>query len=310
MTQTMIQLTLRLEGGDDSPSFDEVADGRGLPLDVERMLGARIAYGRMASDALQRRSLPPRERRRLEAAVEAGKRAMMRLVLGNRALAVSAARRSRHGRESLQDAIQDALIGLIKAAMHFRSDRQAPFATYAMYWIRHELRRAPSLHASMRIPAYVHELTIHPLLDDPSLNDEAAANRIQAVLRAAPTASAHRYAPRFTADRVRALRAARAPSVSIHQLSEDGGERALRDSRASVEDDALQRIESEAIHAALQRLSPQEREAVVRRFWSDQTIPDIAHAMHIAPLMVRSLLNTALRRLRDTPEIQSIREPR
>jgi RNA polymerase sigma factor (sigma-70 family) len=298
----MVQTTFLPFVGDPSPDLDQQQpDGRGLSPEIERLLGIRIAHGRMAVHALRRRpNMPKRERRRLEEIVDQADRAMWLLVMGNRALAVYAAHRYQRGSGSMQDAIQDALIGVVKAAKNFRPETNVPFSSYAMFWIRHELRRAALLRESIRVPTYVKELHIQEILDDASLSDDQAAHCIQQALQSSPSVSARRYAHRFTADRVRSIRLARTPSVSIHEHEEGGAH--------SVEDEAIRRLESEAIRAALHRLDPQEKEVVVRRFFYDQTVTSIAERMALSPLTVRSLLNKALTRLRKSPELRSIRD--
>src|SRR5690625_2322399 len=62
--------------------------------------------------------------------------ALARLVTAYMRLAISMAGRYRRHGTSMQDLVQEAHIGLIKAAARFDPDRGVRFSTYAMWWIR------------------------------------------------------------------------------------------------------------------------------------------------------------------------------
>lgn len=62
--------------------------------------------------------------------------ALQRLVTAYMRLAISMASRYRRHGASMPDLVQEAHIGLIKAAARFDPDRGVRFSTYAMWWIR------------------------------------------------------------------------------------------------------------------------------------------------------------------------------
>lgn len=63
-------------------------------------------------------------------------KALHRLVTAYMRLAVSMARKFRHYGVSQQDLIQEAGMGLMKAAEKFDPDREVRFSTYAQWWIK------------------------------------------------------------------------------------------------------------------------------------------------------------------------------
>jgi len=63
-------------------------------------------------------------------------KALDRLIMAYMRLAISMAARYRHHGTSMPDLVQEAHVGLIKAAARFDPDRGVRFSTYAMWWIR------------------------------------------------------------------------------------------------------------------------------------------------------------------------------
>ena len=84
--------------------------------------------------------------------------AKQRLVEHNIRLAISVARKYSQAGVPLEDLIQEALIGVDRAAEKFDWRKGLKFSTYAMWWIRHFIQRA--LHknrATIRIPGHIVE---------------------------------------------------------------------------------------------------------------------------------------------------------
>ncbi|KIG17929.1 RNA polymerase sigma factor RpoD [Enhygromyxa salina] len=82
-----------------------------------------------------------------------------RFVTANLRLAVSLARRLAQGRLPMQDAIQEANIGLLKAVERFDHRRGFRFSTYASWWIRHAVSRAISNKGQqVRLPVHIQDV--------------------------------------------------------------------------------------------------------------------------------------------------------
>jgi RNA polymerase sigma-70 factor (sigma-E family) len=66
----------------------------------------------------------------------------------------------------------------------------------------------------------------------------------------------------------------------------------------SAEESAMERAEHDEVLAALHRLSPRQRQAIVLRYWSDLPEPEIAAAMGVSAGAVKSHTHRAMTTLR------------
>ena len=99
---------------------------------AEERFGFAAARARLAEllDAETERALARRWRD------EADQQALHRLVTAYMRLAISMAAKYRRYGASMNDLVQEAHIGLLKAAARFDPDRGVRFSTYAVWWIR------------------------------------------------------------------------------------------------------------------------------------------------------------------------------
>lgn len=82
--------------------------------------------------------------------------ARKRLIESNMRLVINIARSYRTRNISLEDLIQEGLLGLIQAAERFDPDRELRFSTYATHWIRQAIGRAiDNKSKAIRLPAHV-----------------------------------------------------------------------------------------------------------------------------------------------------------
>jgi RNA polymerase primary sigma factor len=80
------------------------------------------------------------------------------LVQGNLRLAITIAKRYQGRGLALADLIQEANVGLIKAAVRFDFATGNRFSTFAAWWVRHAIYRALYEHARIvRLPEHMHE---------------------------------------------------------------------------------------------------------------------------------------------------------
>jgi RNA polymerase primary sigma factor len=107
--------------------------------------------------------LTPDEEKRLGDRIQTGDRAARdRLILANLRLVVRVARGYSRCGLGLADLIEAGNLGLLTAAERFDPSRNVPFASYALFWIKLEIRNA--LNNSMRairFPAYMVNLVRH-----------------------------------------------------------------------------------------------------------------------------------------------------
>ncbi|WP_139326692.1 sigma-70 family RNA polymerase sigma factor [Pseudomonas flexibilis] len=81
-----------------------------------------------------------------------------RMICSNLRLAYSVAKKYQWSTESLDDLVQEANIGLMKAVDRFDWRRGFRFSTYAMWWIRQQIARAITDKARVvRVPVHMHD---------------------------------------------------------------------------------------------------------------------------------------------------------
>jgi len=89
--------------------------------------------------------------------LERGARAKETLITANLRLVVALAQQCRARSDpAFPDLVQEGTLGLMQAVEQFDPTHGYRFATYAVWWIRHRLRRAVADHGTMlRYPAYI-----------------------------------------------------------------------------------------------------------------------------------------------------------
>ena len=93
-------------------------------------------------------------------ALKGNKRARNELIQRNLRLAVSVAKKMHRKGTDLEDLIQEANIGLMKAVEKFDPSKGFRFSTYAHWWIRQAVGRHIQMHCrSIRIPSHAQGLS-------------------------------------------------------------------------------------------------------------------------------------------------------
>ena len=198
-------------------------------------------------------------------------------------LAERLARRYAWGREPVDDLVQVACMGLVKAVDRFDHQRGLAFSTYAVPTIVGELKRhlrdtTWSLHVSQRMRQRVLEVT-------------RTADALQGKLGRSPTAQEIAEAIDMpVACVVEAAEAATAfETASLDGLAPEGG----------CEDDRFELVEYGAIlQPALGALPGRERLILQLRFDQDMTQGEIARALGMSQMHVSRLLRRSLGKLR------------
>jgi RNA polymerase sigma-B factor len=240
------------------------------------------------------------EDRRLRSKAQTGdERAQQRLIEKHLPLATDLARRYGHRGEPLDDLVQVARLGLIKAAARWDPSR-GPVTAYAMPTIMGELRRyfrdsawpvrAPrGLQESYREIAVVRDALLQELGREPKIDDLA-----------------HRLAlDRETV--VEALRGAQARvPVSLDRPLRSASRAATthRDALVDRRDDLRRCEDSVALSQVSAGLPTREREVVRMRFQSDMVQKDIAARLGCTQVHVSRILRGAvleMRRVADVP---------
>jgi RNA polymerase sigma-B factor len=197
--------------------------------------------------------------------------------------------------EPLEDLVQVAMLGLVKAAKRFDPDRGSDFPRYAVPTILGELRRHfRDACWAVRVPRGLQELT---------LRVQAGVEELSRELGRSPTVAELAGLLDVTQDEVlEALDAASAysaASLDAPALKDEPGGPTIGE-RLGMEESALDDVEArEALRKVLARLPARERRMLTLRFFGERTQREIAEELNISQMHVSRLLTRTLTRLRD-----------
>ncbi len=218
------------------------------------------------------------------------------LIEEHRSLAAHLARRFAQRGEPLEDLVQVALLGVLKAVERFEPERNLVFSTFATPTILGELKRHfRDTTWSVRVPRRAQELhlqmstTVSTLMQrngrPPSLAEIASELHVteEDVIEAMEVGAAYRAS---SIDSPRPGDSERAPSALEHQLS--------------TQDTGFTDIDERAfIEQMLDQLSDRERRIVELRFFDELTQSEIAERVGISQMHVSRLLRRSLEILGD-----------
>jgi RNA polymerase sigma-B factor len=221
-------------------------------------------------------------------------RAREQLIARYLPLARRLARRYQHTDEPLEDLVQVASIGLVKAVDRFDSSREVMFSSYAVPTILGELKRHFRDRTwSVRVPRDLQEL---------ALRVDQTLTRLSAGRRKAPTvaeiAVAVGVSEEQVLDAMEAMGAYRASSLDAPRSAREDEAESMADSLGSA-DAGFDRAEARAALAPLfSRISERERVVLELRFGEDLTQAEIGERIGVSQMQVSRLIRQALARLR------------
>ena len=209
-------------------------------------------------------------------------------------LAHRVAARYRRGTEPLDDLVQVAVVGLVKAIDRYDPARGCALSTYAVPTMLGELKRHFRDHGwAVHVPRGLQERV---------LAVDQACSRLQRVLGRAPSAAevaaATGLAPEDVVEALEASVALEAVPLDAgpHADGDDGG--ATYAERVGAIDGGFERAEHLATLApALRALPERERVVLHLRFTEDLTQAEIAARVGISQMHVSRLLRRSLERL-------------
>jgi RNA polymerase primary sigma factor len=222
-----------------------------------------------------------------------------RLINSNLRLVVKFARRYQGHGLSVEDLVQEGMMGLIRATEKFDWRRGYKFSTYAVLWVKQSMQRGiDNSGRQVRIPAHVaqHERTV---------------NRIDAELRAKldrdPTDEEVAKAAQLPLDKVAATRDLTRVTTSLDAPVGDDGDTSLGElhaqSTANTEAELAEAEQEQIIGDALERLPEAERRVVQLRFGTGGelalSVRDTARELGVTQKDARELEERALERLSD-----------
>jgi RNA polymerase sigma-B factor len=214
-----------------------------------------------------------------------------KLVERHRSLAVLLAQRFSDRGEPLDDLVQVAVVGLLKAVERFDPDRAVAFSSFATPTIVGELKRHFRDHTwSVRVPRRSQEL---------HLEVREATSRLAQELGHPPTVAEIAADLQRTRDEVlegmEAASVYRSSPLSTPSGDDDSGlsldERLATDERGPSEERVL-------VDQLVESLPAREQEIVRLRFYEDLTQSEIAERLGISQMHVSRLLRKCLLDLR------------
>ena len=225
---------------------------------------------------------------------EDGRRARDRLIESHLPLARRLAMRYRRSPEPIDDLVQVASLGLVKAAQRWDPDRGVPFSSYAAPTILGELRRYfrdSTWH--VRPPRALQELR-------PAI--AAAHESLTATNGRAPTVTdlAARLGrpPEDIMETLRAADARRPLSLDTRVLDDEGELTATTGELLGDDDGEFERTEARAtIEGVIAILDKRAREILRLRFEADLLQSEIAERVGCSQMHVSRILRSSLERL-------------
>ena len=213
-------------------------------------------------------------------------------------LARQLARRYRRGGEPLDDLIQVASLGLLKAIDRFDPERQTAFSSFAVPTILGELKRHfRDKGWSVRVPRDLQELT---------MKVDRASEELSRTIGRAPTVDELAEQLEVTPEQVLEAREASAAyrAVSLDRpRSEDEEDADGFGATFGAEDPGFGAAEDSATISRLMRvLSDREREVLRLRFEEDLTQSEIGARVGVSQMHVSRLIRQAVTKLRQEAE--------
>jgi RNA polymerase sigma-B factor len=212
-------------------------------------------------------------------------------------LARQLARRYQRASEPLDDLLQVASMGLIKAIDRFDADREIAFSSYAVPTILGEIKRHFRDRTwAVRVPRDLQELTLKVDRAVGELSDELRRQPSVAEIGEAVGAEEE--------DVLEALQAGgayRAISIEAPRGGGGGGEEdvtTLADSMGAPEEGFERAEERATLARLLTTITPREREVLRMRFEEDMTQAEIGDVIGVSQMQVSRVIRQALARLR------------
>jgi RNA polymerase sigma-B factor len=212
-------------------------------------------------------------------------------------LARRLAQRYQRGAEPLDDLVQVASVGLLKAIDRFDPERGTAFSSFAVPTIAGELKRHfRDKGWALRVPRDLQELTQRV---------DRTADRLVHELGRTPTVAEVAGTLEITPEQVLEAREAatafRAESLD-RPRGDDQDATSVGDTLGAHEPGYLQAEQSATLEAMMSVLSDREREILRLRFAEDLTQSEIGRRVGVSQMHVSRLLRQAVTRLRETAQ--------
>jgi RNA polymerase primary sigma factor len=267
------------------------------------------ALDQLLQRANQFKLLKPAEEIELAQRIERGDLvAKERMINCNLRLVVSIARRYQGHGLSLNDLVQEGMLGLIRAAEKFDWRKGFRFSTYATLWIRQAIQRGlDNSGRTIRLPAHV---------ATKARKVGRVRNELAVKLEREPEPAEIAAAAEMPLEEVEAIVAVdRTPSSLDMRLGDDDDSATLGDLQAgeapAPEEQVYETIMTERVAAALERLPENERKVIELRFGTagePRTRAQVQRELRIGAREAERLESAALDRLAGMDDLADLRE--
>jgi RNA polymerase sigma-B factor len=208
-------------------------------------------------------------------------------------LARQLARRYQRAEEPLDDLIQVASLGLVKAIDRFDADREVAFSSYAVPTILGEIKRHFRDRTwSVRVPRDLQELSLK--VDRTVV---AMAEQLQRSPTVSELAEKLGVGEEEILEAMEASGAYRAASLSAPRGGEEQGD-TLADTVGTEEHGYLAAEDRATLERLMQSVTPREREVLRLRFEEDLTQAEIGERIGVSQMQVSRLIRQSVARLR------------
>jgi RNA polymerase sigma-B factor len=218
-------------------------------------------------------------------------------------LARQLARRYQRAEEPLDDLIQVASLGLVKAIDRFDTDREVAFSSYAVPTILGEIKRHFRDRTwSVRVPRDLQELSLK--VDRTVV---AMAKDLQRSPTVAELAEKLEVTDEQVLEAMEASGAYRATSLSTPRGGEDQTD-TLADVVGTEEHGYAAAEDRATLDRLLQTITPREREVLRLRFEEDLTQAEIGERIGVSQMQVSRLIRQSVSRLRAAARTDTVED--
>src|SRR5579872_212772 len=230
-----------------------------------------------------------------------------RMINANLRLVVSQARRYQGHGLSMEDLVQEGMLGLIRAVEKFDWRRGFKFSTYGTLWIRQAIQRGLQNHGrTIRVPVHVAQRQVKVRKIESELSGRLSRE---------PTDEEIAAVAELTVDEVAELRELSRGLASLDQPIGEDGDTAFGDLLASDRPEPAQAIadadRDRRVNDIVERLPEGERNVIRLRFGlsgeEPLTLRQAGSELGISLERARELEQQGLRRLAGSTELEELR---